>query len=238
MTRAHHIAEQFEESPVASISDSERSFTRPEPATGLELRSRHVKPEDWLRFQQSMAEIFAAFGMNLGTPGTEKTPERFLKALYDSTGGYDGDPKLLTDFSTECRSGNECLVNQVIEGPISFYSLCEHHSLPFHGFAHVGYISRERIIGLSKLTRLVRLFARRFTIQERIGEQIGDALEELIEPHGLAVHLQAVHLCTQMRGVREEHSRTATTFWRGRYLDEPAIRSEFLAEVRSRNPWT
>ena len=155
MTRAHHIAERFEESSVGPISDPERSSMRPESATRFELRHRDVEPEDWLRFEQSMAEIFAAFGMNLDTPGTEKTPERFLKALYDSTAGYDGDPKLLTAFPSECRSDNECLVSQIIEGPISFYSLCEHHSLPFHGFAHVGYISRDRVIGLSKLTRLV-----------------------------------------------------------------------------------
>jgi GTP cyclohydrolase I len=199
---------------------------------------RHVEPEDWLRFEQSMAEIFAAFGMNLETPGTERTPERFLKALYDATDGYEGDHKLLTAFPTECRCDDDCLVSQIIEGPISFYSLCEHHSLPFHGFVHVGYISHERIIGISKLTRLVRLFARRFTVQERLGEQTADGLVELMEPHGVAVHVQAVHLCTQMRGVREEHSKTVTTFWRGRYTDHPELRREFLAEIGNRNPWT
>ena len=185
-----------------------------------------------------MAEIFAAFGMDLETPATERTPERFLKALYDATDGYEGDHKLLTAFPTECRCDDDCLVSQIIEGPIPFYSLCEHHALPFHGFAHVGYISHERIIGISKLTRLVRLFARRFTVQERLGEQIADALVELMEPHGVAVHLQAVHLCTQMRGVREEHSKTVTTFWRGRYTDDPELRREFLAEIGNRNPWT
>ena len=203
-----------------------------------QLTPRHVKSEDWLRFEQSMAEIFTAFGMNLETPGTERTPERFLKALYDATAGYEGDHKLLTAFPTECRCGDDCLVSQIIEGPISFYSLCEHHSLPFHGFVHVGYISHERIIGISKLTRLVRLFARRFTVQERLGEQIADALAELMEPHGVAVHVEAVHLCTQMRGVREEHSKTVTTFWRGRYTDDSELRREFLADVRNRNPWT
>jgi len=208
------------------------------PIPLAQLTPRHVEPEDWLRFEQSMAAIFAAFGMNLETPGTERTPERFLKALYDATDGYEGDPKVLTAFPTECRCDDDCLVSQIIEGPIPFYSLCEHHSLPFHGFAHVGYISHERIIGISKLTRLVRLFARRFTVQERLGEQIADALVELMEPHGVAVHLQAVHLCTQMRGVREEHSKTVTTFWRGRYTDDPDTRREFLAEVSNRNPWT
>src|ERR1051325_11457829 len=118
-----------------------------------------------------MGEMSPALGMDLGTAGTERTPERFLKALYDATSGYEGDPKLLTAFPTECRCDSDCLVSQVIEGPISFYSLCEHHSLPFHGFAHIGYVSHERIIGISKLTRLVRLFSRRFTVQERLGGQ-------------------------------------------------------------------
>jgi GTP cyclohydrolase I len=201
-----------------------------------QIEPRNIYPEDWLRFQQSVAEIFTAFGMDLETPGTERTPERFLQALYDATAGYEGDHKLLTAFPTECRCDDDCLVSQIVEGPISFYSLCEHHALPFHGVAHVGYVAHERIIGISKLTRLVRLFARRFTVQERLGEQIADALVELMQPHGVAVHLQASHLCTQMRGVREEHSKTVTTFWRGRYTGDPDMRREFLAELGNRNP--
>jgi GTP cyclohydrolase I len=201
-------------------------------------RPRHVEPDDWRRFERSLAEILAAFGMDLETPGTERTPERFLRALYDATDGYEGDENVLTAFPTECRRSDDCLVGQIVEGPISFHSLCEHHALPFHGFAHVGYIGNERIIGISKLTRLVRLFARRFTVQERLGDQVADALVELIDPHGVAVHVRAVHLCTQMRGVREQHSTTAMTFWRGVYTDDPDLRREFLAEIGSRNPWT
>ena len=163
--------------------------------------------------------------------------ERFLQALFDATAGYEGDHKLLTAFPTECRCDADCLVSQIIEGPIPFHALCEHHSLPFHGFAHIGYVAHERIIGISKLTRLLRMFARRFTVQERLGEQVADALAELMEPHGVAVHLEAVHLCTQMRGVREEHSKTTTSVWRGGYTDNPELRREFLAQVQNRNPW-
>jgi GTP cyclohydrolase I len=205
-------------------------FPRDLGAATEQVTPRHVEPEDWLRFQQSMAEIFTAFGMSLDARATERTPERFLKALYDATAGYDGDHKLLTAFPTECRCDADCLVSQIIEGPISFHALCEHHALPFHGFAHVGYVSHERIIGLSKLTRLVRLFARRFTVQERLAEQIADAFAELLEPHGVAVRLEAVHLCTQMRGVREEHSKTVTSVWRGAYSANADLRREFLAE--------
>jgi len=199
---------------------------------------RHVESADWLRFEQSMAEIFTAFGMNLDTAGTKRTPARFLRALYDATAGYEGDHKLLTAFPTECRCDRDCLVSQIVEGPISFYALCEHYALPFHGVVYVGYVSHEQIIGISKLTRLVRLFARRFTVQERLGEQVADALVELIEPHGVAVHVEAVHLCTQMRGVREEHSKTVTSVWRGRYSENADLRREFHAETRSGVPQT
>src|ERR1041385_6128482 len=210
----------------------------PEETTPWEqLTPRHIEAEEWLRFRQSMAAILTAFGMNLDTPGTERTPERVLRALFDATAGYEGDHKLLTAFPTECRCDADCLVSQISEGPISFYALCEHHSLPFHGFAHIGYVAHERIIGLSKLTRLLRMFARRFTVQERLGEQVADALAELMEPHGVAVHLEAVHLCTQMRGVREEHSKTVTSVWRRGYSHNPELRREFLAEIRNRNPW-
>jgi GTP cyclohydrolase I len=194
-------------------------------ATWAEVPEREIAPEDWARFRTAVGEIFEALGMDLDTPGTRETPERFLRALFDATSGYDGDPKLLTAFPAEGVGGH------VIEGPISFSALCEHHALPFFGVAHIGYVAGDEIIGISKLTRLVRLYARRFTVQERLGEQIADTLVELIEPEGVAVHLEASHLCTQMRGV-EEHSRTVTTFWRGAFEEDAELRREFLQLVR------
>jgi GTP cyclohydrolase I len=194
-------------------------------------RPRHISLEQWDRFQSYVAEMLGAFGLDLDQPGTRRTPERFLKALLDSTEGYEGDPKLLTAFPTECRGGPDCRISQIVEGPISFFSLCEHHALPFHGVAHVGYVAHENIIGISKLTRLVRVFGRRFTVQERIGQQVADMLVDLMHPHGVAVHLEATHLCTQMRGVREEGSSTWTSFWRGVYEDDPELRSSFLQAV-------
>jgi GTP cyclohydrolase I len=180
------------------------------------------------KFEGYMAEIFTAMGMDVHTPGTEKTPRRFVRALLDATAGYDGDPKLLTAFETECRAGPDCRLSQVVEGPIQFYALCEHHALPFYGRAYVAYIAHEEIIGISKLTRLVRLFARRFTVQERMGQQIADSLEAMLRPHGVAVYLEAHHLCTQMRGVQEPSALTRTTVWRGDYQADAALRSEFL----------
>ena len=197
------------------------------------VKPREITPERWEQLKGYAAEIFTSLGMDLDTPGTHNTPERFLSALFESTSGYEGDEKLLTAFPTECRGGSDCVISQVIEGPISFFALCEHHALPFFGQAHVGYVAHENIIGISKLTRLVRMFARRFTVQERMGQEIADTLLELLEPHGVAVHLEATHLCTQMRGVREEQSRTWTSFWRGSYENSPEMRQEFLDTCRN-----
>src|SRR5437667_2998562 len=166
----------------------------PEETTQWEqVRPRHISPELWKKFEGYAAEIFQAFGMKLDTPGTRETPSRYLRALYEATSGYEGDPKLLTAFPTECHGGPDCTISQVIEGPIQFYSLCEHHALPFYGHAYVDYIAHEGIIGISKLTRLVRLYGRRFAVQERLGQQIADTLVTMLQPHGVAVYLEAHH---------------------------------------------
>lgn len=194
----------------------------------MHLYPRHLSEELMHRYEGYMTEIFSAFGLDLDTSATRATPQRFLRAMFDSTEGYEGDPKLLTVFEIECRGGPDCRLSQVVEGPIHFYSLCEHHALPFHGHAYVGYIAHEHIIGISKLTRLVRLFAKRFTVQERIGQQIADTLEAMLEPHGVAVYLEAHHLCTELRGVRAIAPLTRTTFWRGAYDANPDLRAEFF----------
>src|SRR5437868_5899415 len=192
----------------------------------MHLRPRHISEEQMSKFENDVSAILTAFGLDLDTSATRNTPRRFLRAMFDATEGYEGDPKLLTVFETECRGGPDCRLSQVIEGPIDFFSLCEHHALPFHGHAYVGYIAHEHIIGISKLTRLVRLFARRFAVQERIGQQIADTLDAMLQPHGVAVYLDAYHLCTQMRGVRESSPLTRTTFWRGEYDNNAELRAE------------
>ena len=192
------------------------------------VRHRELTTEQWERYERNVAEIFASFGMRLDTPGCRETPRRFLRALFDATEGYEGDPKLLTAFPTECKGGQNCHVNQIVEGPIPFFALCEHHAFPFYGTAFVGYIAHEQIIGISKLTRLVRVFGKRFTVQERMGDEIADTLEGLIKAHGVAVRIEAHHLCTQMRGVRELHPKTRTAVWRGEYAESADMRSEFF----------
>ena len=212
--------------PVDKVIDSEADDE--EFLASMKLHRRAISDEQIKKFEGYAAEMFAALGMDLNTPATQETPRRFIRALYDITEGYEGDPKLLKVFGTECRGEPDCRLSQVIEGPIHFFGLCEHHALPFHGHAYVGYIAHEEIIGISKLTRLVRLFAKRFTVQERICQQIADTLDVMLKPHGVAVYLEAHHLCTQMRGVRETAPQTRTTMWRGHYANDPALRAEFF----------
>ncbi len=196
------------------------------------VRPRNLTDADWARFEGYMSEILKAMGMPLDTAGTARTPSRYLEAIFESTEGYEGDAKLVTAFPTECHGGPDCEISQVVEGPIPFYALCEHHVFPFFGHAYVGYVAHEHIIGISKLTRMVRLFARRFTVQERIGREVTEALSRILQAHGVAVYLEASHLCTQMRGVRDSESTTRTTFWRGNYESNPELREEFLRMTR------
>jgi len=196
--------------------------------TSVEVNMRKIPDEQLHKFEGYAAEIFSAFGLDLNTSATQDTPRRFIQALFEATEGYEGDPKLLKVFDTECRGEPDCRLSQVLEGPIPFFALCEHHALPFFGKAYVGYIAHENIIGISKLTRLVRLFSKRFSVQERIGQQIADTLETMLHPHGVAVFLEANHLCMEMRGVRETASMTRTTVWRGHYAEDPSLRAEFF----------
>ena len=189
---------------------------------------RNWTDADRERLERHAAEILAALGLDLDTPGTSDTPRRFLQAMYDATAGYDGDAKLRTLFPSERPQDVEGAHAQIIEGPIGFHALCEHHALPFHGRAHIGYVAGDEILGISKLTRLVRLYARRFTVQERLAEEIADGLRELAGARGVAVRLEAAHMCTAMRGVEEDGSVTVTTVWRGLYDEEVSLRSEFL----------
>lgn len=205
-----------------------RGLSERKTIAATELHRRHVSNEQIQTFEGYAREIFTAFGLDLNTPATQDTPQRFIRALFDITDGYEGDPKLLAVFHAERRGEPDRRPSQMVEGPIHFFGLCEYHALPFYGQAYVGYIAHEQPIGISKLTRLVRLFAKRFTVQERIGQQIADTLEMLLQSHSVAVYLEAQHLCTQLRGVREVAPLTRTTIWRGGYADDPSLRDEFF----------
>ncbi len=172
----------------AASTPGRRRALKVAPRARAPLRANERK-----RFEGHVAEIFSRLGMELGSAGTKDTPRRHLQALWDLTLGYEGDPKVGTVFPRECRQCPEGEFEQTVEGPISFTSLCEHHGLPFDGHAWVGYLRNERIIGISKLTRIVRIYTRRFSLQERIAQEIVNALIALADPFGAAVYLEAKH---------------------------------------------
>jgi GTP cyclohydrolase I len=200
---------------------------------GVAPSPRRLEPAMVKRYESHLAEILAALGLDLDTESTRDTPRRFLAAMVEATDGYEGDPKLVTAFPTECHGRSDCSLAQIIEGPIEFSSLCEHHALPFIGYAWLGYVAHDRILGISKLTRLVRLITRRFAVQERLTHSLADTIESLTQAHGVAVYLEAEHLCMRTRGVREHGTRTRTTAYRGVYEQDPSLRSEFRDLVRS-----
>ena len=163
-------------------------------------------------------------GENADREGLIKTPSRVAKAMAWLTRGYELDARtVIGDALFE-----EDHENMVMVRDIEMYSMCEHHMLPFFGKVHVAYIPDGRIVGLSKLPRVVEVFARRLQVQERLGEQIADALEEVLRPKGVGVVIEAVHLCMMMRGVEKQGSRTITSSLRGAFRDDAKTRSEFL----------
>jgi GTP cyclohydrolase I len=190
---------------------------------------RPLTAEERNRFEGYMREIFGRFGMDFAREACQKTPERWLKALGEMTGGYNGDPKINVVFERECVNCEQDRPTvQIVEGPITFASLCEHHALPFIGEAHIGCLRHKTIIGLSKFPRIVRKYAWRFTVQERLAQQIANELERIIEPHGVIVYLRARHSCVECRGVREPGAITRTLERRGAYVSHSELVAEFF----------
>jgi GTP cyclohydrolase IA len=195
-----------------------------------------LSSEEIVRFQGYATEIFSRLGMDVESPGSKDTPRRWLQAIMDMTDGYDRDPKIGTIFPRECRACGEDEYEQTVEGPIPFVSLCEHHVLPFIGHAWVGYLRKDKIIGVSKFTRIVRMYARRFTLQERMAQEIVNELTILLDPHGVAVYLEAHHSCTQARGVNEANAKTRTFLSRGAYEGNIHLTSQFMDLAGLRRP--
>ncbi len=183
------------------------------------------------RFEGYASEIFSRMGLDLNSPGGKETPHRWVAALWDMTEGYDGDPKLSTLFPVECPICPDEEKTHVVEGPIQFTGLCEHHVLPIRGSVWVGYLAAEKLIGISKLTRITRLYSKRFTSQERLCHDIANELGRDVNPRGVAVYIEAQHFCTQARGVRELSSHTGTLVMRGAYNQNPLLSQEFRLMV-------
>ncbi|OGT98950.1 MAG: GTP cyclohydrolase I FolE [Gemmatimonadetes bacterium GWC2_71_10] len=166
-------------------------------------------------------------GEDPGREGLRKTPERVAKALTWMTRGYTMDP---VDLVRKAMFA-EAHESMVLVRDIDLYSLCEHHMLPFFGKAHVAYIPSGNIVGLSKVARLVDVFARRLQVQERLTDQIADSMQATLQPAGVGVVIEAYHLCMMMRGVEKQHSKTVTSAVRGVFRDDARTRDEFLRLV-------
>jgi len=172
-------------------------------------------------------QMLEAIGEDPDREGLRKTPERFEKAFCFLTSGYRQDPGKLLDGAMFEVAYDQMVVVRDIE----LYSLCEHHLLPFFGKCHVGYIPRKRVIGLSKVARLVNLYARRLQLQERLTRQIAEALMEHSDPEGVGVVIEARHLCMVMRGVEKQHSRAVTSAMLGVFRQNVQTREEFLSLI-------
>ena len=173
-------------------------------------------------------EIIDLLGENKNREGLLKTPERASKALKFLTEGYEKDPEQVLQSAMFQEDYNEMVIVKDIE----LYSLCEHHLLPFFGKAHLAYIPDGHIVGLSKLPRIVDIFSRRLQVQERLTEQILDCINSTLNPKGVAVVIEASHMCMMMRGVQKQNSTTTTSGFRGAFKDTDT-RNEFLNLVKS-----
>lgn len=183
--------------------------------------------------QNSISQMLEAFGEDPKREGLLKTPDRVARMYEELLAGYRTDPISMVNDALFDVEYDEMVIVRDIE----FYSLCEHHMLPFIGRAHVAYIPRGRVIGLSKIPRIVDMFARRLQVQERMTRQIGDFINELLHPQGVAVVVEALHLCSMIRGVKKHDSRMTTSTMLGAFRTDLAMRMEFLDNIsRSAEP--
>ncbi len=177
--------------------------------------------------KDAVIQLLKAFGEEPSRPGLIRTPGRVAQMYKELLVGYRIDPvAMVNDALFEVTYDEMVLVRD-----IEFYSLCEHHLLPFMGRAHVAYFPRGKVIGLSKIPRVVDLFSRRLQLQERLTRQVADFINELLDPHGVAVVVEGIHLCTMMRGVRKHEARMTTSTMLGAFRTSLATRQEFLDNI-------
>jgi GTP cyclohydrolase I len=196
-----------------------------EPLVGAEVRG------DDVTIGNAVRDILLSIGEDPERQGLLKTPDRVARMYDELTAGYRIDPvKLINGALFDVDYSEMVLVKD-----IEFYSLCEHHMLPFFGRAYVAYIPNGKVIGLSKIPRIVEMFARRLQVQERMTAEIANFLQETLNPKGVAVLVEGAHMCAMMRGVKKSQASMSTTTMLGAFKDDPVLRSEFLAQVtRSR----
>src|ERR671935_2380300 len=174
-------------------------------------------------------QLLKELGEDAQREGLERTPERVEKALRYLTSGYEKDVHDVLNDALFVEEYDE----MVVVKDIDFFSLCEHHMLPFFGKAHVAYMPRQRIVGLSKIPRLVEMYSRRLQVQERLTTQIANTLNEVLQPRGVAVVVEGIHLCMLMRGVEKQNSKAVTSAMLGAFRNRPETRAEFMELIKS-----
>ncbi|MBI5671208.1 MAG: GTP cyclohydrolase I FolE [Chloroflexi bacterium] len=191
-----------------------------------------LPPVDHERIEAATTDILTAVGEDPNREGLLNTPQRVARMYDELLSGYRTDPaKLLNNAIFDVEYDDMVIVRD-----IEFSSLCEHHMLPFLGHAHVAYIPRGKVIGLSKIPRIVDMFARRLQVQERMTRQIANFINEVLDPRGVAVVVEGQHMCSMMRGVRKGDASMTTSAMLGTFRDKPEVRSEFMSHLgRSRN---
>lgn len=178
--------------------------------------------------EAGVRKVLQLLGENPGRDGLLDTPKRVSRALHFLTSGYELS---VSDVVSDALFEEQC-EEMVIVKDVEFYSLCEHHILPFYGRAHIGYLPKGRVIGLSKIARVVDVFARRLQVQERLTTQIASGLLDVLDAHGVAVVLEASHFCMIMRGVQKQNSKTVTSSMLGAFRDDSRSRAEFMELIR------
>ena len=176
----------------------------------------------------NIKSILSEIGENTERDGLLKTPERVAKSMEFLTNGYNENPSEILKSAMFAEDYSQMVLVKDIE----LYSLCEHHMLPFFGKAHVAYIPNGNIVGLSKIPRIVDIFARRLQVQERLTDEIKDCLQDTLNPRGVAVVIEAQHLCMQMRGVEKQHSSTTTSAFSGIFMSDEKTRAEFINLIK------
>lgn len=179
--------------------------------------------------EQLFKDLLKKLGEDPNRAGLKRTPKRMAEAMAFLTSGYDQDVKTIVNGALFPADTDGMIIVKDIE----CYSLCEHHVLPFTGKVHVGYIPNKNVIGLSKIPRIVDMFARRLQVQERLGQQICDALSDVLKPKGIGVVIEASHFCMMMRGVEKQHSTAVTSHVAGSFKSDARTRQEFLDLIRS-----
>ena len=195
------------------------------------MADRKGKVDASERYAELVREQLAIIGEDPKREGLVRTPERVATAMTWLTRGYKEDVRTIVGRAIF----EEPHENMVMVRDIELYSLCEHHLLPFFGRAHIAYVPAGRIVGLSKLPRIVDVYARRLQVQERLTEEIAAAIEDVLQPRGVGVVIEAAHLCMMMRGVEKQSSKTITSALRGIFRSDPRTREEFLSLARGRS---